>query len=136
MEDVPLDDLGGDDTLFGVEVGRGLIDEVHVSRLAEHEADSQSLQLSSGQMDYLLVDDVFDEKGTQHVALELRVDVGVADLLLKKVLHGALEFRGNLLWLVGDVELLHLLAAIICWDHTGQHTDECSLWLCCVRLLL
>ena len=45
----PLDHLGGDQTLLGVEVGRRLIDQVDVGRLAEAQADGGPLELTAGQ---------------------------------------------------------------------------------------
>lgn len=50
---IPLNDSGGHQSLLGVQVGGGLIDEVHVGRFSQTEREGDSLQLTSGQVLYL-----------------------------------------------------------------------------------
>lgn len=46
VNDSPLDDLGRHDALLRVQVGGGLVDQVHVGRLAQAERDGHTLQLA------------------------------------------------------------------------------------------
>ena len=50
--------LGSHKTLLGVKVGRGLVDEIDVGRLAEAEGHGNALQLTAGQV----LDFLFKEK--------------------------------------------------------------------------
>jgi len=43
-------DLGGGQTLLRVEVGRGLVNEVDISSLAERQDDGNTLKLATGQV--------------------------------------------------------------------------------------
>ena len=47
VEDESLDAPGAFDSLFRVEVGRGLVDQIYVSGLSESNNGCDSLQLSS-----------------------------------------------------------------------------------------
>ena len=47
---LPLDDLGGVESLLRVEVGGGLVDEVDVGRLAQAQRQGHALQLATGQV--------------------------------------------------------------------------------------
>ena len=42
-----LHDLGGDNSLFGIEIGGRLIDQIDIARLTESQGDSNSLQLTT-----------------------------------------------------------------------------------------
>ncbi len=53
MQNVSLDDLGGNNTLFRVQVGRGLIYQINIRGFAQRQDDGNSLQLSSRQMQNL-----------------------------------------------------------------------------------
>lgn len=50
---LPLDNLGGHDTLLGIQIGRGLIDKVDVSGLAQAQDKGESLKLTTGKVDDL-----------------------------------------------------------------------------------
>lgn len=49
----PLDDPGGHQSLLGVQVGRGLVDQVHVGRFAQTQCEGDSLQLTTRQVLHL-----------------------------------------------------------------------------------
>jgi hypothetical protein len=71
VQDEALDDLGGDDALLGVEVCGGLVDEVHVGRLAEAERERHALQLPAGEVLDLLVDEAVQVERLDHIGDEL-----------------------------------------------------------------
>lgn len=128
VEDEALDDLGGNDTLFRVEVGRGLVDEVDVGGLAEAEDDGHTLELTAREeLDFLfflfyfyffgkkgvamsfffflyLVEETLDLEGLDDVGLELCVDKHGLDLLHEQRADAALVLGVDLLRLVRDVE--------------------------------
>lgn len=70
-----LDNLARVDTLFGIEIRRGLIDEQHVGRDTEHETDGDSLQLTTRQGLDILVHDGFEVHRFDYVRVELGVCV-------------------------------------------------------------
>ena len=82
MKDEALDDLGGDDTLFRVEVGRGLVNQINIRGLPHAQYKGHTLQLSSRQVLHHVVDDWLNCKGFGDVSHKLGVEVGVFDLLL------------------------------------------------------
>lgn len=49
----PLDDPGGHQSLLGVQVGRGLVDQVDVGRFAQTQREGDSLQLTTRQVLHL-----------------------------------------------------------------------------------
>ena len=63
--------LGTDETLLGIEIRRGLVDEIDVGRFAQTEGHGHALQLSAGQILDLLVDDGLDFHGLHHIGHEL-----------------------------------------------------------------
>ena len=50
VEDESLDDLGGHQSLLGVQVGRRLVDQVDVGRLAQTQGQGDALELTTGQI--------------------------------------------------------------------------------------
>lgn len=115
----PLDDPGCHQSLLGVQVGRGLVDQVDVGRFAQTQCEGNSLQLTTGQvlhlqaetgdtpvvnrrlripaggettwcLTYILVNDALNLHGLHDVGDELRVGVGVSDLLVQQSSDAAL----------------------------------------------
>jgi hypothetical protein len=126
VHDETLDNAGSDDTLLGVEVGGGLVDQVDIRGLTECEDDGHTLQFSSGQVLDLLVDEVVDTKGLVDVGLELGVQERGADLLEKKFSDGSGELGVDLLRLHRDAHLGYLLAVIGLLG-SRKHSAECRL---------
>mmetsp|Transcript_9373 Transcript_9373/g.28171 ORF Transcript_9373/g.28171 Transcript_9373/m.28171 type:complete len:354 (+) Transcript_9373:2157-3218(+) len=124
VHDESLDHLSGNNTLLGVQVGGGLVDEVHVGGHAQAHGDGHSLQLSSRQVLHLLVHQLLNPHGLHHVGHELGVHVRVADALVQQVAHGASEFGADLLGLVRDVEAWHLHKVVVRLQHARQQPDE------------
>ena len=112
VHDEALDDARGDDTLLGVEVGRGLVDQVDVGGHAEGEHDGDALQLTTGQVLDLLVDEVVEVQGLDHVRLELGRQEHGPDLLEEELAHGALELGRDGLRLHADGHLRHAGLAV------------------------
>lgn len=126
VEDEALDDLGSNDALLGIEIGRGLVDEVNVSGLAETEGDGHALELAPGQVAHGLVDDVVEAQGLDDVSLELGVQEHVADFVEEEVADRVFGLAKELLGLVGDVELGD---EVVAWPGIGaldasEHADE------------
>ncbi|PWZ00343.1 hypothetical protein BCV70DRAFT_109253 [Testicularia cyperi] len=124
VNDESLDDARGDDTLLRVEVGRGLVDQVDVGRLAEREHQRDSLQLTTREGLDVVVDDGIERHGLDDIGLELRVHEGGLDLLEQQHAHSALELGRNGLRLERHVELRRLLGTGIGLELSGEHLDE------------
>ena len=126
VHDEALDDAGGDDTLFGVEIGGGLVDQVDVCGDPEGENDGDTLQFSARQVLDFLVDEVVELEGLVHVGLELRVQEAGLNFLEEELADRALEFGRDLLRFHADVHAgdgagaIRLLSA-------GEHTAESRL---------
>ena len=105
MHNEPLDHFGAHHTLLRVQIGRGLVDQIDVCRLAETKSHGGTLQLSTGQVLDLLVDNVVDAKRFHDIGNELWMNVRIADLVVQKLANRAFRFGRNLLRLVADVEL-------------------------------
>ena len=107
MEDESLDDLAGNDTLFGVQERRGLVEQIYADiRLAEREDDSDTLELSSRERLDVLVDDVLEVHRLDDVGLELRVHKRRLDLLEQQHADRARELGRDRLRLERHCELL------------------------------
>mmetsp|Transcript_16970 Transcript_16970/g.36917 ORF Transcript_16970/g.36917 Transcript_16970/m.36917 type:complete len:509 (-) Transcript_16970:689-2215(-) len=125
VHDEPLDRLGGDDALLGVEVGGGLVDEVDVRRLPQAHRDGHALQLAAGEVLDVLVHEALDLHGLHDVRVELGVHVALADLGVQHGAHAHLALGGDLLGLVAHVELGDLLPRVVVRrQHARQHADE------------
>ena len=96
VHDEALDDSRGDDTLFGVEVGRWLVDDVNVCWHAQGEDDGYALQLTTREVLHFLVDEVVDFEGLVDIGLELRGEERGLDLLEEELADSALEFGVDL----------------------------------------
>ena len=126
VHDEALDDAGGDDTLLGIEVRRGLVDEVDVGGHTESEDNGDTLQFSAGEVLHFLVDEVVHLEGLVDVRLELGGEEGSLDLLEEELADGTGELGGDLLGLHGDVHGGNLLA-VVGLEGTGEHLTEGSL---------
>jgi len=67
-----LDDLGGDQTLLGIQVGGRLVHQVHVGGLAQAQRQSHSLQLSSRQILNFLIHHVVDSHRLHYICHKLK----------------------------------------------------------------
>jgi len=54
--DPTLNDLSADDALFGVQVRRGLVDKVDITRLSQGEHNSNALQFTTRQVLNVLIE--------------------------------------------------------------------------------
>ena len=72
-------------------------------------ADSNLQTCKSCGITNLLIVDVFDQQWLDDVGDELRMDVGVPDLIMQQLLHRSLGLGTDLLWLVADIQLWNLL---------------------------
>ncbi len=123
VANVALDDLGRVQTLLRVQVRRRLVDQVHVGRLAQTQADSHTLQLTTGQVLDLLVHELLDLQRFQHVRVELRVNGRVADTRHQQRLHVAVKLGRNLLRLVRNVQLGNLSKSLMLIKISLQDED-------------
>mmetsp|Transcript_18269 Transcript_18269/g.35312 ORF Transcript_18269/g.35312 Transcript_18269/m.35312 type:complete len:219 (+) Transcript_18269:103-759(+) len=115
VHDEPLDGLGCDDALLRVQVGARLVDQVDVGGGAQAQRDGHALQLPARQVLHLLVHERLHLHGLHDVRHKLRVQVGLADLLVQHGAHAHLALRADLLRLVRDVELGDLLPHVVVW---------------------
>lgn len=126
VHDEALDDARRDNTLFGIEVGGRLVDNVDVGGHTEGEHDGDTLQFTTGQVLHFLVDEVVHLQGLVDIGLELRVDEGGLDALEEELANGTLELGCDLLGLHGDVHGRDLLV-VVGLEGTCKHLTESCL---------
>lgn len=142
----PLDDFCRVQTLFGVQVGRRFVDEVHISRFAQAQRKSDSLQLATGEVQHLniyanptknksvnfvikqfptnlLVVERLQLQWLDDVSDELRVHVCVSDLLMQQLSNRSLRLRTDLLRFVADVENGDLYS-VVRLESSRHHADK------------
>lgn len=123
VHDESLDDSRGNDTLLGIEVGRGLVDQVDISGDTEGEDNGDTLQFTTGQVLDFLVNKVVELEGFDDIGLELRRQEGLLDLLEEELANSAVELGGDGLRLHADSHLRDRLL-IIGLEGTGQEATE------------
>jgi hypothetical protein len=123
VHDESLDNTRGDDTLLGIEVGRGLVDEVNISRDTESKNNGNTLQFTTGQILDLLINEVIKLEGLNNVGLELGGQERLLDLLEEQLANSAIELGGNGLGLHADSHLGDALLAVGL-EGAGQETTE------------
>lgn len=126
MHDVSLDDTGGNDTLLGVEVCRGLVDEVDIGGHTKSEDDGDTLQFTTGQVLDFLVDEIVELQGPDNIGLELGRQESGSDLLEEELANGTLELGGDGLRLHADFHIRDRTLAIGL-ESTGQKSTESGL---------
>jgi hypothetical protein len=126
VENETLDNLGGNDTLLGVEVSRGLVDQIDIGRLAEAENKSKTLELTTRESLNLLIQQRLDFHGLGNISHELRVHPSVLDLGVEQLANRAVEGGRDLLRLVGHIELGNLVT-LVRLELSGKHTDKSGL---------
>lgn len=126
VHDESLDDTGSNNTLLGIEVGRGLIDQVDVGWNTESENDGNTLQFSSGQVLDFLVNEVVKLQWLDDIGLELRRQELSLNLLEKQLADAALKLWCNRLRLHADLHVWNPSGAIRL-DGTSQHLTESCL---------
>jgi len=124
VQDEALYHFGRHETLLRIQVGRRLVNEVHVGRFAQTQDDGHALQFTARQVLHLLVDDVVDAQRLHHVGNKLRVHVSVAHLFVQQHAHRARRLGADLLRLVADVELGNVLRASVGRQRSGHQSDE------------
>ena len=92
------------ETLFRVEIGGRLVNEVHVGRFTKAEGHGHTLQLSSRQVLNFLVHEVVHLQRLDDVRDELRMDVRVPDLIVEQHSHCTLGLGTNLLRFVAHIQ--------------------------------
>ena len=123
MHDEALDDTCTYDTLLRIEVGGRLVDQVNVRRQAQSHDDSHTLQFTTGQILYFLVNEVIELERLDNVGLELGRQECLLDPLEKELADSAFEFRSDGLRLHTDPHLGDSLGAI--WlERTRQESTE------------
>ena len=73
VQDESFDNLGGNDTLFRVEVGRRFVDEVDISWGTETKDEGDALKFTTREGLHFIVEDVVQGEGLEDVGVELRV---------------------------------------------------------------
>ncbi|RNA22291.1 hypothetical protein BpHYR1_026732 [Brachionus plicatilis] len=121
-----LDHFGGMQPLLRVQIGGRLVDQIDIGRLAKTNGQSHSLQLATGQVADLLVDDVVDLQRFEHVRVELGMRGGVAYPHMNELTNCALELGTYLLGLVGNVQFGHL-GVTVRVQIAGEHANQSGL---------
>lgn len=104
VQDEAFQHLGSDQTLFGIEISRGFVDQVDVRRFAQAERQGGSLQFTSGQILNLLVHDVVHFEGSHNVGNELGHLVRIAYPIVEQLAYRALRLGGYFLRFVTDIQ--------------------------------
>ena len=123
VHDESLDDTRSNDTLLGVKVGAGLVNDVDISWDTQSQHNSNTLQFTTRQVLYFLVDEVVDLEGLVDVRLELGRQKSRLDLLEEELSYGTLELGCDLLGLHADVQRRNGLAPVGLFS-TSKHATE------------
>ena len=123
VHDESLDDAGGNDTLLGVQVGGGLVDEVNVGGDTEGQNDGDALQFTTGQVLDFLVDEIIKLQGLDDVGLELGGQEHGPDLLEEELADGAIKLGSDGLGLHADGHLGNASLAVGL-QGTGEQSAE------------
>ena len=123
VHDEALDDTRGNNTLFGVEVRTGLVDEVDVGRDTKGQYNGNTLQFTTREVLHFLVNKVVHLERLVDVSLELWVQKGGLDLLEEELSDGTLELGGDGLRLHTDAHLGNL-GVTIRLQSTSKHLTE------------
>lgn len=126
VHDPSLDDLGSHNTLLGVEVGTGLVNDVDVGGLSEGQDNGDTLKFTTRQVLDVLVNKAVQLEGLDDLGLELRKQEGGSDLLEEELANGTLKLGVDGLRLHGDGHLGHL-GSTIGLERTSQHLTESGL---------
>lgn len=126
VHDETLDYSSCDDTLLGVEVGAGLVNQVDIGGHAECQDDGNTLQFSTGEILHFLVDEVVHLEGLVNIRLELWAQESSLDLFEEQLSDRALKSWCDFLGLHANVHCRNFLGAIrlLC---TSKHFAESSL---------
>lgn len=109
--DPPLDDLGDNNTLLDIKVGRGLIKKVNIGLLTKSKGNGDTLALTTGKIGHVLVRNVvcadalvgtseINVEGHKNLVLEERVAGKLGDLGEEELPDGTGELSVDLLGLV------------------------------------
>lgn len=123
VHDEALDDARSNDTLLGVEIGRGLIDKIDIGRHSEGKDDGNTLQFTARQILDFLVNKVIEFERLDDVGLELGRQEHGPNLLEKELANSAVELGGDGLGFHADGHLGNSLLAIRL-KRTCQETTE------------
>ncbi|KAI6772291.1 hypothetical protein HG530_003249 [Fusarium avenaceum] len=126
VHDESLDDSRSNDTLLGIKVGRGLVNQVDIGRDTESKDNGNTLQFTTGQVLDFLVDEVLELERLDNIGLELRRQEGLLDLLEEQLANSALELGSDGLGLHADSHLRNVALAIGL-EGSGQESTECGL---------
>ena len=100
------DDLGSDETLPNIEVGGRLVEHIHVGPLDAGHGDSETLQLSTRELDDLTSKDLVQLKDIAQFLLVVELELGVKHCADG---HGALDGSGDVVDILGLNEGLEVV---------------------------
>ena len=126
VHDETLDDTSSNDTLLGVQVGRGLVNQVDVSGHTQGQDNGDTLQFTTRQVLDFLVDEIVHLQGLVDIGLELRRQESRLDTLEEELADGTSELGSDFLGLHADVHLGNADKAIGL-QCTSKHLTESGL---------
>ena len=85
VQDESLDDARGDDTLFDIQVRGRFIDKVDLSGLTQGQCQSNALQLTTGKMLNILIEERIDKHRLGNIGLELGMIELIANLHVEQI---------------------------------------------------
>lgn len=105
VHDETLNDTRGNDTLLGIKVGRGLVNQVDVSRETESQNNGNTLQFTTRQVLDFLVNEVVELERLDNVGLELGRQESSLDLLEEELADSTIVLGSDGLGLHADSHL-------------------------------
>src|SRR6201996_5390976 len=111
MHDKPLNDAGSNDTLFGIQICRWLINEIDISWNTKCQNNGNALQFTTRQILNFLINKIIHFERLIHVSLELRVQERGLNFLEEQLADSALELWCDGLWLHGNIKCRHLFGS-------------------------
>lgn len=125
VQDESLDNLGSNNSLFGIQISRRFIDQVNISRLTKSKDQSNSLKFTTGKSLNFVILKMIDMEGSNDIGDELRIRVNTLQSRFEEFVDATFELRGDLLGLVRNVQFRNFFLLFLIL--TSEHSDESSL---------
>lgn len=122
VQDESLDNLGSNNSLFGIQISRRFINQINISRLTKSQHQSNSLKFTTGKSFNFIILNMINMEGSDDVGDELRIRVNTLQSAFEELIDATFELGGNFLGLVRNVQFRNFFFLFLIL--TSEHSDE------------
>lgn len=122
VQDESLDNLGSNNSLFGIQISRRFIDQINISGLTESQNQSDSLKFTTREGFNFVIFNVVDMEGSDDIGDELRISVNTLQSAFEELIDATFELGSNFLGLVRNVQFRNFFFLFLIL--TSEHSDE------------